>query len=125
MIERFDDGADTLTQGRIRLDRRGQRGKCRGAPLSGAMQHGGPETVGVAELVLHGAPGGADVLGDAVGRNRARLARGQRPQRRLEHALASCVATPVGASADNSGTGSLPSHLPILSTGCTRQASFS
>ena len=55
--------------------RRGASGSaCDGtspASLGGAAQHGGPQAVDVAELVLDRAPGGADLLGDPVGRRRA------------------------------------------------------
>ena len=63
-----------------------------GSALGGAAQHGRPEAVGVAELVLHGSPGRSDLLGDTVGRHGPGIAGSQRRQGSLEQVLPGGIA---------------------------------
>jgi hypothetical protein len=65
LIESFDDAGHPLAQAGAGV---GSRHVVRPA-LGGVVKYGGPEPVGVAELVLHRTPGSTDLLGDSVGRD--------------------------------------------------------
>ena len=78
-----------------------------GPVLGGAMQHRGPQPVGVAELVLHDTPGGPDLLGDPIRRHRAGIAGRQCLQGGLQHVLAGGITAPVGALRLNARVGHL------------------
>ena len=67
------------------------------ATLLEVVEHGRPETVDVAELVLDRAPGRAGLLGHVVGGDRVRVAGRQALQRGGEHPRAGRVAAPVAA----------------------------
>src|SRR5882757_4485977 len=94
VVEGVDDVGDALAQ---RCGGVGE-GEHLGPSFGGGLEHRGPESVVVAELVLHRTPGGADVTGDLVGRYRTGIAGRQRLDRRLQHVLAGGMAAPVGAA---------------------------
>ncbi len=101
VVERVDDACDSLPQ----RCRRVRGNEHVGPSLRGAVQNGGPQSVRVAELVLHGTPGGPDLLGDPIRRHRPGVASGQRLQGSVQHVLARGIAAPVGALRLNAGVG--------------------
>lgn len=85
-IEGFDDRADPSIQRTHRIVSPGLFA----AALGGALEHRCPQSVDIAELVFHRAPGGAALLGDLVGRHRCRISGGEHSEGGLKHALAGC-----------------------------------
>ena len=94
VIERVDDAGHPVTQARRRV----RRAEDVSPPLGGVAQYRCPKAVGITELVLHGAPGGAGVLRDPIGRHRAGLTGCERGQSCFEQALAGGRTPPVRPS---------------------------
>jgi hypothetical protein len=74
------------------------------------VQNRGPQSVGIAELVFHRTPGGADQLGDPIRRDRCGVAGSQRLQCGFKHVLAGGIAAPVRALQLNGRVGHPADH---------------